>query len=176
MLAIKSVVKRTGMNPKELKRFLKFAVVGVIGAVVDFGSFNLMFAPMTAALDGNVSTATTIASSISFILAILSNFIWNRYWTYPESRSKSIRRQFVQFFLVNLTGILPRAIIVRLSTTPFTQLVENFVPFDLDAIRLGANLAVALSVGIVMFWNFFANRYWTYNDVDKYDKTAAYRD
>ncbi len=31
---------------------------------------------------------------------------------------------------------------------------------------LGDNLAVAFAVGIVMFWNFFINRYWTYNDVE----------
>ena len=28
------------------------------------------------------------------------------------------------------------------------------------------NLTLALAVGIVMLWNFFVNRYWTYNDVD----------
>ena len=31
---------------------------------------------------------------------------------------------------------------------------------------LAKNLTLALAVGIVMLWNFFVNRYWTYNDVD----------
>ena len=31
---------------------------------------------------------------------------------------------------------------------------------------LGESIAWALAVVIVMFWNFFVNRYWTYNDVD----------
>ncbi|MCK4899424.1 MAG: hypothetical protein KAS38_11630, partial [Anaerolineales bacterium] len=31
---------------------------------------------------------------------------------------------------------------------------------------IGHNLALAIAVVVVMFWNFFANRYWTYNDVD----------
>ena len=34
------------------------------------------------------------------------------------------------------------------------------------AVRLGENAALAVSVVVVMFWNFFANRYWTYNDVE----------
>jgi putative flippase GtrA len=34
------------------------------------------------------------------------------------------------------------------------------------AVRIGKNLSLMLAVGIVMFWNFFVNRYWTYNDVD----------
>jgi putative flippase GtrA len=31
---------------------------------------------------------------------------------------------------------------------------------------LAKNLTLAVAVGIVMLWNFFVNRYWTYNDVD----------
>ena len=31
---------------------------------------------------------------------------------------------------------------------------------------LADNFTLAVAVVIVMFWNFFANRYWTYGDVD----------
>ena len=31
-------------NPKERTRFVRFAIVGVIGAIVDFGIFNLLLA------------------------------------------------------------------------------------------------------------------------------------
>jgi putative flippase GtrA len=30
---------------------------------------------------------------------------------------------------------------------------------------LSQNLALTISIVIILFWNFFANRYWTYNDV-----------
>ncbi|MCZ2289154.1 MAG: hypothetical protein LC138_09995, partial [Anaerolineales bacterium] len=33
------------------------------------------------------------------------------------------------------------------------------------AVIIGHNAALALAIGIVMLWNYFANRYWTYNDV-----------
>jgi hypothetical protein len=36
----------------------------------------------------------------------------------------------------------------------------------LDARTLADNITLAIAVIIVMFWNFFANRYWTYNDVE----------
>jgi putative flippase GtrA len=29
------------------------------------------------------------------------------------------------------------------------------------------NVTLAFAVGLVMMWNFFVNRYWTYNDVDR---------
>jgi putative flippase GtrA len=32
---------------------------------------------------------------------------------------------------------------------------------------LGKNLTLAIAVSVVMLWNFFINRYWTYNDVNK---------
>ncbi len=174
---------RMGVNPKEAKRFVKFAVVGTIGFIVDFGIFNLMINPFVTWLEpGTVlynalagygltteqisGLAPTFAGTLSFIAAILSNFMWNRYWTYPDSRSKSVRRQLVQFILVSVAGILIRAPILTFTHRPFTRLVENMPTLAPYAVRLGKNMALMVAVGVVMFWNFFVNRYWTYNDVD----------
>lgn len=180
---IAGVADRFGVNGKEAKRFFKFLVVGGIGFVVDFGIFNLLITPLTVLLNEGtavhnlltsfglsaeqvVTVVPTLASTISFIAAIVSNFIWNRYWTYPDSRSKSFRRQFAQFALVSFTGILIRVPIVAFTYRPFTSLVENIAPSLSEyAVRLGKNMALALSVLVVMFWNFFVNRYWTYSDV-----------
>jgi putative flippase GtrA len=108
------------------------------------------------------------AGTISFIAAIVSNFLWNRYWTYPDSRSKSLRRQFAQFTLVSVTAIVIRIPIIALTQRPFITLASSSFPgWDVALVeRLGKNLALALSVLIVMFWNFFVNRYWTYSDVE----------
>jgi putative flippase GtrA len=43
----------------------------------------------------------------------------------------------------------------------------HFPPFSLlDARFLGNNLALAVGVLVVMFWNFFVNRFWTYGDIE----------
>jgi len=163
-----NLVGRTGLNPLEAKRFVKFSIVGVMGAIVDFGSFNLLLTLFGAA-GSQIGRETEIASVISFLLAISSNFIWNRYWTYPDSRSKPLVRQFTQFFLVNALAIFIRLPVVSLTHDPLGRLVGNLLP-TLDpglAIRIGDNLSLAIAVGIAMFWNFFVNRYWTYNDVGK---------
>jgi putative flippase GtrA len=159
---------RFGIKPKEAERFLKFAMVGLIGAVVDFGVFNLLrwlFLQFVTS-EEMVTWAVTGAQTISFLAAIGSNFLWNRYWTYPDSRSKSFRRQFAQFALVNFLGIFIRAPFVWATHDWLGDVIYNASSFDLDLARtLGDNISVALAVGIVMFWNFFVNRYWTYNDV-----------
>jgi putative flippase GtrA len=114
------------------------------------------------------------ATTIAFTSAITSNFIWNRYWTYPDSRSRPISRQLVQFFAVNIAGWIFRSIIVILLYSTFGSLASEAInTLRPDTIltqtardQVGTNLAQALAVVVVMFWNFFVNRYWTYNDVE----------
>jgi len=97
----------------------------------------------------------------------LSNFTFNRFWTYPDSRSKSILNQLAQFGLVNVVGLAIRTIIFALINAPLAQLAEELIhDFVIPGYVIGENAALAIVVVIVMFWNFFANRYWTYNDVD----------
>lgn len=174
---------RFGVNPKETKRFIKFAVVGSIGFLVDFGFFNLLSGPFRALLvEGQwahnllvgwglateqvLKLGPTFAGAVSFVAAIVSNFLWNRYWTYPDSRSKSRRRQFSMFALVSVIGIVIRLPIITLLHEPFAVPFEQLPALQPYAARLGDNAALALAVVVVMFWNFFANRYWTYNDVE----------
>jgi len=146
-------------NNKERERFLKFAAVGVIGAAIDFGVMNT--------LTQVIGMLLVTAGTISFICAVVSNFIWNRFWTYPDSRSRPIARQLVMFFAVNIAGVAIRIPILHYIEPPMIRVMErlNFrVPLSSDF--LAKNLTLALAVGIVMLWNFFVNRYWTYNDVD----------
>ncbi|MFZ5818445.1 MAG: GtrA family protein [Chloroflexota bacterium] len=146
-------------NAKERERFLKFVVVGAIGALIDFGAMNL--------LTQTASMSLVAAGTISFTCAVLSNFLWNRYWTYPESRSRAVAHQMAMFFAVNIAGVAIRIPILHFVEPPLIRFLEPFklrAPFTAEFVAKNATLALA--VGIVMLWNFFVNRYWTYNDVD----------
>jgi putative flippase GtrA len=134
-------------NPKERVRFAKFAVVGLIGTIVDFGTLNLLHLIF--------QLPVLLSNAFSFTLAVISNFTWNRYWTYPESRSKPITNQLTQFFVVNIAGLGINTLIIWALLGITTQLFG----------RLGYNIAKIIATGVVLFWNFFINRYWTYNDV-----------
>ena len=146
-------------NTEERIRFLKFSTVGAIGTVVDFGVYNI--------LNLVFGLAPVFSQAISFALAVINNFWWNRHWTYPESRGKAVHHQMAQFGLINVVGLLIR--------TPTIAGLEN--PIENLAVRLGVgadaanvvghNIALALAIGIVMLWNYFANRYWTYNDINE---------
>jgi putative flippase GtrA len=146
-------------NPRERTRFLRFAMVGIIGAVVDFGVMNL--------LTNLFQFPLVLAGTISFIAAILSNFTWNRYWTYPDSRSKPVLTQLFSFSIVNAIGLAIRVPLLAVLEPIMERLFAN-LPFPLpffSPMFYADNLTLAIAVIVVMFWNFFANRYWTYNDV-----------
>jgi putative flippase GtrA len=145
-------------NPVERIRFFKFAFVGAVGAVVDFGVFNLMSAV--------IGLPAVSASVISFILAVVSNFIWNRYWTYPDSRSKTVTRQIVQFVLVSLVGLIIRTPLFAYLELVLVPLAEKYLPnAPFTPLTIGHNVSLAIAIVVVMLWNYVANRYWTYSDV-----------
>lgn len=165
---------RALIRHKEFGRFWKFAVVGTIGAAIDFGTFTALralgwFRHVEIRMPiGQPLTEAGIAGAIALVLAVISNFLWNRYWTYPDSRSKRLLWQLFTFFAVNVVGVFIRVPIIENLSRPFSKLVNLVIPaFSPEtALWFGENGAWALAVIVVMFWNFFVNRYWTYNDVE----------
>jgi len=149
-------------DSRERTRFFRFAVVGTIGAVIDFGVMNLLVILFSFPL--------VIAGTVSFIAAIISNFSWNRYWTYPDSRSKPLFRQLAEFSVVSVLGLLIR-IPTLVILEPLVFRSVSLVALDMSGLNniplkvISDNITLAITIVIVLFWNFFVNRYWTYNDV-----------
>jgi putative flippase GtrA len=142
----------------ESRRFVKFLIVGTIGAVVDFGVFNLL----TVLLH----LPPLIAQAVSFLTAVTSNFLFNRYWTYPDSRSKPIWHQAVQFTVVNSVGLGIRTPLFHFLIPVWQDFLARqgmVVPASFE--QLAGNLSLACAVLVVLVWNFVVNRIWTYNDV-----------
>ncbi len=153
-------------NQKELSRFLKFAVVGTLGAVIDFGVLNLL-----VQLAG---IPKVIANVFSFTAAVISNFIWNRLWVYPETRGDPLRKQFAQFSVVNVAGLLINTLIFYGADRWFlgeTGLLAGPVGsfallIGMEHFDLAYNGAKVIATGVVLFWNFFINRLWTFRHVE----------
>jgi putative flippase GtrA len=147
------------LNKKDQERFIRFAIVGAIGAVIDLGVFNL--------LSVGFKIQPIFSQAISFSLAVVSNFIWNRLWTYPDSRNKPVSGQLIQFIVVSVIGLVVRTLIFDRLEEGLIALSAMIVPagFFVSPRVIGHNLSLATVIIIIMFWNFFANRYWTYNDV-----------
>lgn len=148
--------KRVQAAHPEIKRFIKFAIVGGIGAVLDV-------LVLTVLVFG-FHVPDYLANILSVICAILSNFTWNTLWTFPESRGQNaLHKHFAQFALVNVFGLGINEIVFVLT---------DQILFEPVFVRLGANPALAIypaklfAIGIVLFWNFGINRIWTYRHIE----------
>ena len=152
-------------NQREFIRFLKFSAVGTLGAVIDFGVLNLL-----VQLAG---FPKVLANACSFTTAVISNFVWNRLWVYPETRGEPLRKQFLQFVVVNAAGLVINTAIFYAADRWFLgeagllagpagalALAIGMAHFD-----LAYNGAKVIATGVVLFWNFFVNRIWTFRHV-----------
>jgi putative flippase GtrA len=152
-------------NPKEMERFVKFAIVGIIGFVVDMTVLNIMkpiFASMGLGVGWNATMdprqiQLAAANTCSFSAAVLSNFTWNRLWTFPESRERPLAGQLLQFALVNVLGWCINTLLLLV--------MDHYVFQHFVGERLSYNLAKAIATIVVLFWNFGINRIWTYRGI-----------
>ncbi len=71
------------------------------------------------------------------------------------------------FFLVNAAGIAFRIPTLHFVEPSMAGLFEK-AGAHIQAMSqlLARNATLAFAIGVVMIWNFFINRYWTYNDID----------
>ncbi len=145
------IINRMGFadRPKEFIRFLKFATVGVIGMGVDLSVLTISRELLRLPLP--------LAVFLGFSVAVLSNFTWNRLWTFPESRQRALTSQLVQFVAINVIGLGINELVVLGLHPIFSMLVAD------PAAYLGAKV---IAIGIVLFWNYFVNRAWTYKGIE----------
>jgi putative flippase GtrA len=146
-------------NKKEWIRFAKFAIVGISGTLIDIGFFNLF--------NQRFGISPVTAKSLSFSVAVFNNFIWNRLWTYPESRQLPFSKQFSQYLLVSIIGLLINTTIFAVADQTFIHLFEKILPvnFIFSPTIVGHNTSVAVATIVVLFWNYFANRFWTFRSI-----------
>jgi len=137
---------RLPIPPKEVKRFLKFATVGLSGAFIDFFFLNFFHFVL--------GWSKFWANTGSFSLGVLNNFIWNRHWTFPESRSRAVHSQLVTFFGVYVIGYFINQMVFLGS--------DAYIYSHFLGPALSVNLAKATANIIALFWNFGANRLITY--------------
>lgn len=87
-----------------LPQLIKFGAVGAVGFGVNLVVFNVMLLIVLR----NVEHRTIYATIIATVIAILTNWIGNRYWAFSGQRQDNAAREGVEFFAVSLvtgTGI-----------------------------------------------------------------------
>ena len=83
---------------------------------------------------------------LSFLLAVLNWFIWNKFWTFRD-KSVKYKRQFTKFLFVSTGGLL---------------LTLCFMYFFTSILSIHYIISKLLTSAIVVVWNFLLNKYWTF--------------
>lgn len=130
---------------KEITRFARFLTVGALGTALDF----VLLATLKLA-----GLPTLLANSFSFTAGVANNFTLNSRWTFADSNTGHWQARFFQFLLVSLVGLALNNAIVLLLEAPLGALMGNA--------DLGYAPAKIVATGVVVFWNYFANRNWTF--------------
>ena len=92
-----------GRARRLLTQAIQFGIVGAAGLLVDLVVFNAL--RLTLLSPENVHTGPLIAKIISTLLAIVTNWLGNRYWTFSRDRQSNTIREGVEFFAVSLAGM-----------------------------------------------------------------------
>ncbi len=130
------------------------------GTIVDFAIFNLCISLL--------GFQSVVASVCSFSVAVVNNFIWNRLWTYPESRERKLGPQLIKFSIISVIGLIIRTPLFAAIENPLINLAATYTGSDfiLSPETIGHNLSLAIAIIVVLFWNYFANRLWTYKGIE----------
>lgn len=156
-----------------VRQFIRFGTVGASSAAVNFFCFNLF--------NHEIGMLLLPSLTLAFLMAGVNGFYWNLVWTFQRVKAKPLHAQLFQFLLVSAVGWLVNTCIVvvvlayvRYKTTGVIG-SETQCRHIIMAVIKGTgrdqysfwqlNGALAIATMVLMFWNFFINRLWTFRDI-----------
>lgn len=141
----------------------KFGLIGVLNTLVDLGVLALVTILFSAYLqieskDALVAGITfySLYKATSFIVANISSYFWNKYWTFDQGKKKQTKSEFLQFFAVSVVGFLLN---VFVATFVFKVVLGSLI--GLTSGQLGL-IGAAFGSIAGLAWNFIGYKLWVF--------------
>ncbi|KKP99080.1 MAG: Membrane protein, GtrA superfamily [Parcubacteria group bacterium GW2011_GWD2_38_12] len=125
-----------------LVQITKFGAIGAANTVIDFGILNFLSFKFQIFSGGSL----TILNIISFSVAVINSYFWNKHWTFKSEQNNS-SKQFIEFIVVSVIGVLINTGIVYLMTT-------LVIPFAGISEQIWLNIGKLMATFISLAWNF----------------------
>ncbi|MCX5198868.1 GtrA family protein [Streptomyces sp. NBC_00249] len=122
---------------------VKFGAVGGLGVLVNFGVFNL--------LRSTTDLQTVRANVIAIVVAIVTNYIGFRYFTYRDRDLGSRRREMILFVLFSAIGMVIESGVLYVAT----------YGFGLDS-SLQNNVFKFFGMAVATVFRFWSYRTWVF--------------
>jgi len=125
------------LSVRNWKQLGKFCVVGAVGYLINLAVYD-------ALLHGGLHYL--LAATCSFLVAVTSNYTWNRLWTFREERGH-LGIQGMRFLVVSLAALGANLVVLHV-----------LVVYG----GLGRLLAQAVAIVVVTPLNFVGNKLWSF--------------
>jgi dolichol-phosphate mannosyltransferase len=137
---VEFVLNAWWIRMRALQTFLRFALVGASGTIVNLGAFSVLL---------HAGLNKFVASPLAIEISIVWNFLLNNYWTFRD-RETADRAAIkgVKFNLVSLVSL----------GVSFT----TFIAFSLLLPKVSPLLSQLAGIIPAVFVNYFLNSYWTF--------------
>ncbi len=114
----------------------KFCVVGAIGYAVNLAVYGVLI---------HEGVHYLLAATCSFLVAVTSNYVWNRLWTFRDRRA-GVAAQGMRFLAVAVASLAANLVVLHVLVT------------------LGAGKLVGQAIAIVLVTplNFVGNKLWSF--------------
>ncbi len=122
-----------------LGSFFRFSLIGGVATLIHFA--------ILMTLVETLGLGEVFSSSFGFACSSIFNYLANYSWNF-KSR-KSHRSAFPKFLAIALTGLALNGVILD---------------FGMDVLGLYYLLAQLLATGVVLFWNFSGNYFWSFKE------------
>ncbi|WP_407080057.1 GtrA family protein [Candidatus Venteria ishoeyi] len=119
------------------KQNLKFAVVGILTTIIYFSMLYCVIEYLRISI--------IIASSFSYILSIIFNYLSHYHWTFYTTSSHTTALS--RFFIMNMIGFLINFVIMHYASV-FASHYYLFIQL--------------ISIIIITIWNFMLSSFWVY--------------
>lgn len=115
----------------------KFCAVGAVGYLINLGVYDALL---------HEGVHYLVAATCSFLVAVTSNYTWNRLWTFRAHRGH-VGVQGMRFFLVSLAALGANLVVLHL-----------LIAYG----DLGKLPAQAVAIVVVTPLNFVGNKLWSF--------------
>lgn len=142
------MIKNIILKYPALGQFSKFIIVGLMNTAIDFLILNLLM----RAAEIYQGKWIILLNVISFSIAIINSYLWNKYWTFKSREQAPAPLEISQFLIVTLIGASINSGIIYGLTT--------YIPavFGLGK-ELWANFSKVIATGFSLVWNFIGYKF-----------------
>lgn len=137
-------------------QFAKFLLVGGLNFLIDLGVLNLLI----FATDISTGFYATVFKAIAFLVAVISSFLWNKFWTFHALSVEHAGMQFTGFFAITLVGFFMNVGVFALVNDAIGSLA------GIDP-KTWASIAAAVAAIAGLVWNFLGYKFLVFRKAQK---------